>query len=185
MNNLQKFDNTIEELGKELVKLKGTTDAYQKLQGLITSYAKINELFAQNSKSLEEFAAQQKKKQEELANTLTTLHNQNKEGKDELKKQNTVFEKNISLLIENLRKENKDFYLDFEKTVKIKLDDNKSEIKRLIESERLQIKAIFEAEISKRTAEIIANQKGLQTTIWIIGALLAILNIVVLVKLFQ
>ena len=185
MNNLQKFNNTIEEFDKELIKLKDTSEAYQKLQGLVTSYAKINEQFIKNSKSLEEFAAQQHKKQEELAKSLTSLHDENKVSKEEIKKQNEVFEKNISLLVEKLRKENKDFYLDFEKTVKIKLDENKSEIKLLIESERYRIKEIFETELSKRTDEILSYQKGLLSTLWIIGIILTILNVVVLVKLFQ
>ena len=88
MNNLQKFNNTIEELDKELIKLKDTSEAYQKLQGLVTSYAKINEQFIKNSKSLEEFAAQQQMKQEDLAKSLTSLHEENKVGKEEIKKQN-------------------------------------------------------------------------------------------------
>ena len=185
MNNLQKFNNTIEEFDKELIKLKDTSEAYQKLQGLVNSYAKINEQFIKNSKSLEDIAVQQQQKQVELAKSLTSLQDTNKAGKDEIKKQNEVFEKNISSLIEKLRKENKDFYLDFEKTVKIKLDENKSEIKLLIESERYRIKEIFETELSKRTDEILSYQKGLLSTLWIIGIILTILNVVVLVKLFQ
>lgn len=185
MNNLQKFNNTVEELDKELIKLKDTSEAYQKLQGLVASYARINEQFIKNSKSLEEFAAQQQKKQEELTKSLTSLHDENKVGKEEIKKQNESFEKNLSSLVEKLRKENKDFYLDLEKTVKIKLDENRSEIKQLIENERNRIKEIFETELSKRTGEILSKQKGLQITSWIIGSVLVILNVVVLLKLFQ
>ena len=73
MNNLQKFDNTIEELGKELIKLKDTSEAYQKLQGLVISYAKINEQFTKNSKSFEDFATQQQQKQVELAKGIINL----------------------------------------------------------------------------------------------------------------
>jgi hypothetical protein len=214
MSNLQKFNNTIEEFDKELIKLKDTSEAYQKLQGLVTSYAKINEQFIKNSKSLEEFAAHQQQKQEELSKSLVSLQDENKTGNEEIKKQNESFEKNFSLLIqklqeenkinkeevkkqnesfeknitslvEKLRKENKDFYLDLEKTVKIKLDENKSEIKQLIESERYKIKEIFETELSKKTDEILSKQKDLQTVFWIMGVILVILNVVVLVKLFQ
>ena len=155
------------------------------MEGLVTSYAEIKAQFIKNSKSLEEFATQQQKKQEDLAKSLISLQDANKSGNEEIKKQNESFEKNLLSLVEKLRKENKDFYLDFEETVKIKLDENKSGIKQLIENERSQIKEIFERELSKRTDEIVSKQKGLQTTFWIIGVILVILNVVVLIKLFK
>ena len=106
MNNLQKFNNTIEEFDKELIKLKDTSEAYQKLQGLVNSYAKINEQFIKNSKSLEDIAVQQQQKQVELAKSLTSLQDTNKAGKDEIKKHfsnlsstNTVLSFEISLLV--------------------------------------------------------------------------------------
>ena len=55
---------------------------------------------------------------------------------------------------DQIRKENKEFYKDFESTIKSKLDDNKSQIKQLIEYERNQIKQIFEIEFAKNTKEL-------------------------------
>ena len=53
----------------------------------------------------------------------------------------------------------KDAYFDFEKTLKIKLEENKSEIKRLIEDERLKVKEIITSELDKRT-EISPKKTG-------------------------
>lgn len=184
MNNLQKFNNTIEGLEEELIKLKDTSEAYQKLQGLITLYGQINEQFAKNSKSLEEFATQQQQQQEELAKSLTLLHDENKIGQNEIKVQNERFEKNLSSLIKRLRQENRNFYVELERTIKINLDENKSEIKTLIENERYRIKEIFEIELSKRTAEILSKQNSLQRILWIIGLALIILNVIIMTRLF-
>ena len=41
---------------------------------------------------------------------------------------------------DQISKENKEFYKDLAGTIKIQLDDNKSQIKQLIENERNQIK---------------------------------------------
>ena len=87
-----------------------------------------------------------------------------------------------------IRKENKDFYKDLESTIKIKLDENKSEIKQVIENERNQIKQIFEIEFAKNTKElrqvIEAENKSLKISVWVIGGLTLIMSILAVIKLW-
>jgi len=89
---------------------------------------------------------------------------------------------------DQIRKENKDFYKDLESTIKIKLDDNKSEIKNLIENERNQIKQIFEIEFAKNTKElkqvIEAENKTIKVSIWVIGGLTLILSLLAVIKIW-
>ena len=60
----------------------------------------------------------------------------------------------IDLKTDTIRKENKNFYKDLEDTIRIKLEEHKSEIKRLIEDERVFIKEMFVLELTKRTNEL-------------------------------
>ena len=90
---------------------------------------------------------------------------------------NRLFDEKIN----ELRKENKDFYKDFEATLRIKLDDNKSEIKRLIEDERSRLKEIFYSKIEEQTRQLCAQFKKQILCIIGVGAcivtVLLILNI--------
>ena len=103
----------------------------------------------------------------------------------------------IEIKIEQIRKENKDFYKDLEGTIRIKLDDNKSEIKHLIENERARIKEIFEIEFAKNTKElrqiiesetnkqtqlIIRNQKGIKISLFVLGGLTVLLITSLIIK---
>lgn len=76
-----------------------------------------------------------------------------------------------------LRQENKDAYFDFEKTLKIKLEENKSEIKRLIEDERLKVKEIITAELDKRTEILLKNQGGIKSAVLILGIIILLISI--------
>ena len=174
MSNLQKFNTTLEDFDKEVGKLKAVSDAYQKLQGLTVSYDKISQQFDQNSKALESI--------------------------------NKSIEKSISeiySLVDNktdlISKENKEFYKDLAGTIKIQLDDNKSQIKQLIENERNQIKQIFEIEFAKNTKELrqvienetnkqtqllLDNQKTIKISLWVIGGLTLILSALAVIKLW-
>src|SRR6218665_3890695 len=129
MSNLQKFNSTLEDLGKEVGKFKEVSEAYQKLQKLIVAYDKISKQFDQNNETLNKI--------NELQET-----------------QQAKIEKLIEEKTDQIRKENKDFYKDLESTIRIKLDENKSQIKQLIETERTQIKQIFEIEYAKNTKEL-------------------------------
>lgn len=117
--SLIELENVNKQHKTELAKLveektdqirKENKDFYENLESTIKiKLDKINEL--------------QKAQQESFAKNLTEIENANKQHKTELAK--LVEEKT-----DQIRKENKDFYKDLESTVKIKLDDNKSEIKK-------------------------------------------------------
>lgn len=100
---------------------------------------------------------------------------------------------------DQISKENKEFYKDLAGTIKIQLDDNKSQIKQLIESERNQIKQIFEIEFAKNTKELrqtiesetnkqtqllLDNQKVIKISVWVIGGLTILLSALAVFKLW-
>ena len=174
MSNLQKFNTTLEDFDKEVGKLKAVSDAYQKLQGLTVSYDKISQQFDQNSQALESINLGIEKSISELYSLVDKKTDQ-------------------------ISKENKEFYKDLAGTIKIQLDDNKSQIKQLIENERNQIKQIFEIEFAKNTKELrlvieaetnkqtqllIGNQKTIKISLWVIGGLTLILSALAVVKIW-
>ena len=174
MSNLQKFNTTLEDFDKEVGKLKAVSDAYQKLQGLTVSYDKISQQFDQNSQALESINLGIEKSISELYSLVDKKTDQ-------------------------ISKENKEFYKDLAGTIKIQLDDNKSQIKQLIENERNQIKQIFEIEFAKNTKELrlvieaetnkqtqllIGNQKTIKISLWVIGGLTLILSALAAIKLW-
>jgi hypothetical protein len=190
MSNLQKFNDTLEDFNSEVDKLKVVSGAYEKLQGLIVAYSEINKQFADNSIILEKINELQKQKQKEIEKTLSEIENSNLKNKGELS--DLVVEKT-----DLIRKDNKEFYKELESTIKIKLDDNKSQIKQLIESERTQIKQIFEIEFAKNTKELrqvieneankqtlllLKNQNVIKVSVWIIGLLTITLALIPLFK---
>lgn len=172
MSNLQKFNTTLDDFDKEVGKLKAVSDVYQKLQGLTVSYEKISQQFDQNSKSLEIINKGIEKSISDISNLVEKKTDQ-------------------------ISKENKEFYKDLAGTIKIQLDDNKSQVKQLIENERNQIKQIFEIEFAKNTRElkevienetkkqtqqILDNQKVIKISIWVIGILTLILSFIAVIK---
>lgn len=193
MSNLQKFNTTLEDFDKEVGKLKAVSDVYQRLQGLTVAYDEISKQFEQNSNALAKINELQKAQQEKLVKSLVDIDNANKQYKSDLSK--LIEEKN-----DQIRKENKEFYKDLASTIRIQLDDNKSQIKQLIESERNQIKQIFEIEFAKNTKELrqvietetnkqtqllLTNQKAIKLSIWIIGGLTIILSAIAALKLWH
>jgi len=89
-----------------------------------------------------------------------------------------------------IRKENKDFYKDLEDTIRIKLEDHKSEIKRFIEDERAYNKVLFSTEFTKHSNDIkrtldseihqqstflAERHKTTKITIWVIGGIIIVL----------
>lgn len=192
MSNLQKFDQTLEDLNQEVEQLKGVSSAFKKLHQLIETYNTIIRQFEENSKTLYNINELQKAQQEKIVKSLVEIENFNSQSKTEL----------VKLLEEKtdqIRKENKDFYKDLESTIKIKLDDNKAEIKNLIENERNQIKQIFEIEFAKNTKELMQvfekesergrrlldeSQKIIKTSVWVIGGLTLILSLLTVIKLW-
>lgn len=174
MSNLQKFNTTLEDFDKEVGKLKAVSDAYQKLQGLTVAYEQISKQFDQNSKALDNI-------NKGIEKSISEIHNL------------------IDKKTDQISKENKEFFKDLAGTIKIQLDDNKSQIKQLIESERNQIKQIFEIEFAKNTKELrqtiesetnkqtqllLDNQKVIKISVWVIGGLTILLSALAVFKLW-
>lgn len=192
MSNLQKFNQTLEDFSQEVEQLKGVSDAYKKLQFLTETYNDITKRFEESRKTLGEINELHKVQQGKITKSLVELDNINKQGKVEVTK--LVEEKT-----DQIRKENREFYKDLESTIKIKLDENKSEIKQLIENERNQIKQIFEiefakntnelkqvieTEVSKQTQLLANNQKIIKALLWFFGGLAVILSALAVYKLW-
>lgn len=136
MNNLQRFNQTLENLDLEVEKLQNTSEIFSKFQDIVAEYKLINQKIEENNKILQEINISHK--------NIST---------------------NIDEKIEKIISKNKTFYQDFESTLRIKLDETKSEVKHLIENERLLIMRIVETELSKveqnLNKEIIKNSNDI------------------------
>jgi len=191
MSNLQKFKDTLENFDKEVEQLKDVSGAYKKLKTLTENYGLISKHFEENSSELKKINDHYREHQELILKSLSALEKINEKNIIELGK--ILDEKT-----DQIRKENKEFYKEFEATLKIKLEENKSEIKHLIESERNQIKQIFEiefsrntkelrlvieGEISKQTELLLKGQKGIKRSIIISAVIVVILSVLTLYKL--
>ena len=161
------------------------SDAYQKLQGLTVAYDGISKQFDENSKNLDKINESQKTQQAKVVQSLNEIEGVSKQSKKELA---SIIEEGADLI----RKENKDFYKELESTIRIKLEDNRSQIKQLIESERIQIKQIIENEFAKnvkelrntvetlidtQTQELLKSHKIIKVSIWVIGAIIILLQL--------
>jgi hypothetical protein len=183
MSNLTKFDNTLQDFSQEVGKLKEVSAAYQKLNALSLAYDSITKQFGENSAELKEVSLLLKEAREKLDQGIVKLLADAKRSQNEIGK--AVGEK-----LELLSKDNKTFFKELEGTLKIKLDDNRSQIKQLIENERSRIKDIFEIEFSKNTQElkktmiadnkqqtlaILKGQTAIKISIWLIGGAILLL----------
>lgn len=165
MSKLEQFDKIINGFEQELDKLQNTSKIYQKINELYNQNLQIINFFKENTsylkqisdtqiqeqenvlKFLREIETQQQKSYAEVQTLLAKIGEQSKEHKEELAK---TLDKNF----ETITRENKDSYKDLADILKIKLENSYSEIKRLIENERLQIKELFE-KISEKQADSI------------------------------
>lgn len=165
MSKLEQFDKIINDFEQELDKLQNTSKVYQKINELYNQNLQIINFFKENTsylkqisdtqiqeqenvlKFLREIETQQQKSYAEVQTLLAKIGEQSKEHKEELAK---TLDKNF----ETITRENKDSYKDLADILKIKLENSYSEIKRLIENERLQIKELFE-KISEKQADSI------------------------------
>lgn len=178
MSKLEQFDKLIGSFEQELEKLQSTTAVYQKIQDILVQNKEIIDVFKENvvylkeiskkeeqqQERVSEFILDLKKKQESIAQEqqktydniqllFSQISEQDKEHKHELSK-------TLDTNFETITKDNKNFYKDVGDTLRIKLEDHKAEIKRMIEAERLQIREMMEKENQKvlkeqKTAKIL------------------------------
>jgi predicted transcriptional regulator len=192
MSNLQKFEKTISDFESEVDRLKSAASAYQKLEALHSSFNEVIHQFDKNSKLLENINKQQEVLHENIEKRIDDIFQANEEHRLSLIK---LFDSKT----EQIRKENKDFYRDLEETIRIRLDENKAQIKHLIEDERTKIKEIFEAGLQKQTGELKSlidnrfneqtnllykGQKTIKIMAGTIGGITVLSCIAILIKLF-
>lgn len=193
MNNLQKFDNTLAEFDKEVSKLKSIGEVYQEIKKLAKEYEMVVLKIQNSNENLQSVLKQHLDFQNEIKKNIADIEKQYSKNKsdiqsllnsklDEIKQQNKIFEKALTEIAENLRKENKQFYRDFEDTVRIKLAESKSEIKQLIEQETIRLKDIFTSELDKQLSQVIRGQKQLFITFLISSGILILLLILEIIK---
>ena len=194
LNKLETLDATLNQLEEQANKLEETSNAYTKLTELVDSYEEIKEKFGENSEALEQFADKQLKSlkdftkgqeksfgnfiigQEitrgEFKKTLAEIENSNEENQEELKIINVQTRKALVGELDQIRVANKGFHLDMEQSLRVKLSENKSEIKTLIEAEREKQKEILTQELKRQSNLIFDNQKNITTLLYVIGAIL-------------
>lgn len=193
MSNLQKFNNTLDDLDQEVRQLKEVSSVYKKIQRQTEICNEIIKQFEENTNILNNINELQSAQTESISKNLIESVDLHKQNKVELAK---IIEEKTDLI----RKENKEFYRELEATIKIKLDENLSQVKQLIENERNQIKQIFEIEFAKNTNELkliiekatnkqtdllLNNQQNIKIWLWSIGALCLILGGLTVFKLWM
>ena len=179
-SKLERFNTTLDHLEVELVKLKTTSEAYMKLQELSSSYKLILDQFEQNSSALQDLVKKQTVKHQEIKKILDEISSENEKNYQQLKVLNDEIGKSLNSSLEELRKENRQFYLDFEKVVRIKLEEYKSEIKQLIENERLRIKEMIDGKVDKQTDLLNQHHKKINNLVLVFG----IVSILLLIGIF-
>ena len=190
MSNLQNFNETIEDLEKEVSRLKSASDAYKKLHELITSYEDAIKQFQVNNENLESINNQQSELCNDINDKFVEIASENKEHR-----------LNLAKLLDGktdiIRKENKDFYIELQETIKIRLEENKIQIENLIESSKRNIKGVFIEELTKNTENIkrqinsefnkqtkllLKGQKNVKILLGILGGIIILLNIFMILK---
>lgn len=188
MSNLKKFEETLGNLDLEVNRLNAVSNAYEKLEKLVLSYETIISKLKENNTTFIKIKDEQNKHLDNIEENFKKINKSIYQANLEL---NSTLEEKIDII----RKENKEFYRDLESTIKIKLDDNKSQIKQLIEIERLQLKQIIESTIKQSEEKINSNidnvlelqsksEKTLKWSIWIFGFISIILLTLIVYKSF-
>lgn len=192
MSNLQKFNNTLDDLDQEVRQLKEVSTVYKKIQRQTEICNEIIKQFEENTNILSNINELQNTQIKSVSKNLIESVDLHKRNKIELAK---IIEEKTDLI----RKENKEFYKELEATIKIKLDENLFQVKQLIESERNQIKQIFEIEFVKNTNELkliiekeinrqtgllLNDQQSIKIWLWSIGTLCLILGGLTVFKLW-
>ncbi|HEY8960188.1 hypothetical protein [Chitinophaga sp.] len=180
----------MDDLSQEVENLKEVAGAYKKVQQLTDTYALIITQFETATGALEKAHERQKDLEDKINNSLAEIEHSNQSSKLELLKLTEA-------KADQIRKENKEFYKELESTIRIKLSENKSEIKELIERERQQTRQIFGLEFAKNSRELktaietaaavqtevlTASQQRIKMIVWIIGGLNCLLLLALLYK---
>lgn len=134
----KEYEEAINNLNNSNEKLQESSQEYQHTQtNLHKKLVEIEAQYQQNKQDLTNF----------LAGKIDTLQT---ETKGQIKN----LDDGLTKIVEELSKNNKQFYKDFEDTLRIKLAESKSETKLLVESELSKMKENFATELEKKTLTI-------------------------------
>ena len=189
MSNLKKFEEILGSLDLEVNRLNAVSQAYEKLEKLVESYDTIISKLNENNTTFIKIKDEQNKH-------LNSIEDNFKKINKNIHQTNLDLNSTLEDKTDTIRKENKEFYRELESTIKIKLDDNKSQIKQLIESERLQLKEIIEFTLKQSEGKVNSNidkhsvvqakaSNTLKWSIWIIGFITIIFLAIIIFKIFQ
>jgi hypothetical protein len=196
MSKLEQFDKLIDSFEQELEKLQSTTAVYQKIQDMYVQNKEIIAIFKENAIYLKEISEKEYQQQEKVSEFLLELKGQQEkieiqQQKDydtiqhllvKLSEQDKAHKcelsKTLDTNFETISRSNKDFYRDVGDTLRIRLEDYKSEIKRMIEGERVQIREMIEKENQKSLKE----QKNIKILLYCLLGLVLLLFVFSILK---
>lgn len=196
MSKLEQFDKLIDSFEQELEKLQSTTAVYQKIQDMYVQNKEIIAIFKENAIYLKEISEKEYQQQEKVSEFLLELKGQQEkiaiqQQRDydtiqhllvQLSEQDKAHKYELSKTLdtnfETISRSNKDFYRDVGDTLRIRLEDYKSEIKRMIEGERVQIREMIEKENQKSLKE----QKNIKILLYCLLGLVLLLFVFSILK---
>lgn len=196
MSKLEQFDKLIDSFEQELEKLQSTTAVYQKIQDMYVQNKEIIAIFKENAIYLKEISEKEYQQQEKVSEFLLELKGQQEkiaiqQQKDydtiqhlleKLSEQDKAHKYELSKTLdtnfETISRSNENFYRNVGDTLRIRLEDYKSEIKRMIEGERVQIREMIEKENQKSLKE----QKNIKILLYCLLGLVLLLFVFSILK---
>lgn len=169
MNKSGKFDAILDNMEKQVLDIEKLNGVYQKVDKLSQEYASATATLKENSEKLGIISKEHQSFQQNIQHSLTEIETQYQQNKQdltdflagkigdlqtEIKGQIKNLDDGLTKIIEEMSKNNKQFYKDFEDTLRIKLAESKSETKLLVESELSKMKENFATELEKKTLTI-------------------------------
>jgi len=193
----EKFGENSEALeqfaDKQIGSFKDFIDGQEKsfgdfVLGQETTRGEFKRTLAEIENSNVEHQAELKKINTETRKTLLgevyKLAGKSMEHQKELRTLNVETRKKLVEEVDKLATTNKAFYTDMEQSLRIKLAENKSEIKALIESERAKQKMILTEELEKQSKQVFENQKNITNVLYVIAVFLFVVSLFFLIDLF-
>nr|WP_314751400.1 hypothetical protein [uncultured Capnocytophaga sp.] len=196
MNKSEQFSKIIDKFEEELINLQSALFTYQKIEDLSFQSKRIIEVFEENIIYLKDISKKEEQQQERVSNFLLELEKKQEsiaqkqqrayddikllfsEIREQDKDHKCELSKTLDTNFETISRNNKDFYRDVGDTLRIKLEDHKAEIKRMIEAERVQIREMIEKENQKSLKE----QKNIKILLYCLLGLVLLLFVFSILK---
>ena len=196
MNKSEQFSKIIDKFEEELINLQSALFTYQKIEDLSSQSKRMIEVFEENIIYLKDISKKEEQQQERVSNFLLELEKKQEsiaqkqqrayddikllfsEIREQDKDHKCELSKTLDTNFETISRNNKDFYRDVGDTLRIKLEDHKAEIKRMIEAERVQIREMIEKENQKSLKE----QKNIKILLYCLLGLVLLLFVFSILK---